>query len=170
MNRIFLLFLLCGCASIEPQIPEPPPTVSTADIFVGYHEKRNRRELKTLLGVDPVNYEWCAAFVNSVLRYNDIPGSESVSANPLLARSFLDWGDPVDEPIIGDVIIFPRGNEGWKGHVGFYAGEVMAGHVKYYIILGGNQGNMVSYEYYRASTALGIRRYNGEQGGIRTHE
>ena len=134
---------------------------------MGYHEKYNRTELKILLGVDPTKYEWCAAFVNAILKYNDIPGSESVSDYPLLARSFLSWGETViGDPVLGDVVIFPRGREQWKGHVGFYAGEIMVGSIKYYIILGGNQNNEVSYEYYKANTAIDVRRYTGGQGGI----
>ena len=110
--------------------------------------------------VDPVYYEWCAAFVNAVLRVNEIPGSESVSENPLLARSFLQWGEPVEEPKLGDIIIFPRGNSGWQGHVAFYIRTVEKDGITYFMVLGGNQNDEVSYETYPAGSALGIRRWN----------
>ena len=76
----------------------------------------------------------------------------------MLARSFLDWGYPIDPNNIqrGDIVIFPRGREGWKGHVGFYIGTSDDGD---WIILGGNQSNTVRYDYYNPKRALGIRRY-----------
>lgn len=93
-----------------------------------------------------------------MLRVNSVPGSESVNENPLLARSFLDWGEPVDEPILGDIVVFPRGNSGWQGHVGFYIMTDTIDDVTYYVILGGNQDNMVTYDSYPAASALSIRR------------
>ena len=78
---------------------------------------------------------------------------------PLTARAFLDWGAPVELEDIkkGDLVIFPRGNEGWQGHVGFYIGE----HVDSdkWVILGGNQDNTVSYKLYDPKKAIGIRRF-----------
>lgn len=110
--------------------------------------------------IDPVRYEWCAAFVNASLYVNGVPGSESVSNYPLTARSFLQWGEGVENPRLGDIIIFPRGNQGWQGHVGFYINTQEVNGVLYYVILGGNQDNEVSYELYPANKALGIRRWN----------
>jgi uncharacterized protein (TIGR02594 family) len=160
-KSILLLFLLCACANVKEIIPdrtEEPEYLIIADLYVGFNERRNREPLKKFLGVDPVNYEWCAAFVNAALRSRGIAGSESVSENPLLARSFLDWGEKVQEPQIGDVIVFPRGYEGWQGHVGFYYLTAVVDGVEYYAILGGNQNDEVSYELYPSSDAIGIRR------------
>jgi uncharacterized protein (TIGR02594 family) len=160
-KSILLLFLLCACANVKEIIPdrtEEPEYLIIADLYVGFNERRNREPLKKFLGVDPVNYEWCAAFVNAALRSRGIAGSESVSENPLLARSFLNWGEKVEEPQIGDVIVFPRGYEGWQGHVGFYYLTTVVDGVEYYAILGGNQNDEVSYELYPSSDAIGIRR------------
>ena len=133
------------------------PSVKAAEYF-GLHERQDRAELRDLVGVDPVRTEWCAAFVNAILEIEDIPGSESVSENPLMARSFLNWGSPINPQDIqrGDIVIFPRGREGWKGHVGFYVGRADNGS---WIILGGNQDNQVRYDYYDPKRALGIRRW-----------
>lgn len=122
------------------------------------NERQNRAELRELVGVDPVRTEWCAAFVNAILEIEGIPGSESVSKNPLLARSFLDWGSPINPQDIqrGDIVVFPRGREGWKGHVGFFIQRSDDGR---WIILGGNQSNTVRYDYYDPKRALGIRRW-----------
>jgi len=105
-----------------------------------------------------VRTEWCAAFVNAILEMDGIPGSESVSQNPLLARSFLEWGSPINPQDIqkGDIVVFPRGNSSWQGHVGFYVGR---GENGMWVILGGNQDNQVRYDYYDPKRALGIRRW-----------
>ena len=78
---------------------------------------------------------------------------------PLTARAFLDWGHKVSKEDIrpGDIVVFPRGNQGWQGHVGFYLKTEIINGIEYYWILGGNQSNKVSIVRYRASNALGIR-------------
>lgn len=153
MRYTILAFLLCGCVTTQHA------TVNTAEQYNGLNERTNRQELTELMGVDPVRYEWCAAFVNSILDLNDIPGTES-----LLARSFLSWGEKVtDEPQKGDIVVFPRGRQGWQGHVGFYIETRMVDGITHYLILGGNQDNSVSYELYPAWKALSIRRYAVEE-------
>lgn len=160
MKRAFLFLLLCtGCANQDIPYPDSIGTLSTANAMVGLNERSNRTELAILMGVDPVQSEWCAAFVNSILKLNDIPGSEVVSKYPLTARSFIYWGNYVLVPEIGDIIVFPRGNQGWQGHVGFYIETVNKDGIDYYVILGGNQKNEVSYELYPASKAIAIRRW-----------
>jgi len=76
----------------------------------------------------------------------------------LIARSFLLWGEPVEPVNIrrGDIVVFPRGTQGWQGHVGFFVQEQNGR----WIILGGNQSNQVRYDLYNPSRALGIRRWN----------
>lgn len=125
--------------------------------YLDYTEKEDRRELEELTGVDPVRIEWCAAFANAILEQSDIPSNKD-HKYALTARAFLDWGEKVEKPEMGDVVVFPRGNEGWKGHVGFYVKEQVIDGVLYYYILGGNQKNSVRVDLYRADRALGIRR------------
>ena len=158
MKQIAIIALLAGCASAE-QLDPQKGAVYSAMSTLGYTETSHRQELKELTGVDPVRTEWCAAFVNAILDVNNIPGSESVSEYPLTARSFLRWGVPVQEPIKGDIVVFPRGNQGWQGHVGFYISTYHTNGITYYLILGGNQNDSVSYELYPASSALSIRRH-----------
>lgn len=159
MRYLLIIFLLSGCIQNNETTVYAPDVMIVAESMVGLNENDHRRELKYFLGVDPVRYEWCAAFVNSILNLHSIPGSETVSRHPLLARSFLDWGTTVEEPQKGDVVIFPRGNQGWQGHVGFYMeSEIIDGEL-YWIILGGNQDSTVSLKPYLAKRALGIRRY-----------
>jgi len=148
--------VLTACAA---EVNDSKPLLTAAE-KLGLEERKDRAELREYTGVDPVRTEWCAAFANAVLNESGIPGSESVSDVPLMARSFLTWGNKVNKEEIraGDLVVFPRGNQGWQGHVGFYIRTIDRNGVPYYAILGGNQSNKVSIELYRASRALGIRR------------
>lgn len=137
-----------------------PTHVILATKYLDFSERTHSNELAELTGVNVRRTEWCAAFINGLLRQLNEPGSESVSEYPLTARSFLSWGTGVTEPKMGDIVVFPRGNQGWQGHVGIYVGSTTMNGVEYYSILGGNQNNKVSVELYRANKALDIRRLN----------
>jgi uncharacterized protein (TIGR02594 family) len=127
--------------------------------YNGLHERTDREVLAQYVGVDPVRTEWCAAFVNAVLEESNIT-SNSNHKYPLTARAFLDWGEsvPKDDIQPGDIVVFPRGNQGWQGHVGFYLRTEEINGIAYYWILGGNQRNKVSVVRYKQSSVLGIRR------------
>lgn len=82
---------------------------------------------------------WCGLFVAHCIG-SSLP-REPLPTNPLSARSWLKFGAPC-RPAPGAVLIFWRGSRnGWKGHVGFYAGEETGG---VYHVLGGNQSDKVS--------------------------
>ena len=108
--------------------------------------------------------EWCAAFVNAVLEVDGIPSlNDQNRLPPLMARSFLHWGETVDKNSIqrGDVVVFPRGTAGWQGHVGFYVETQVRDGKELWVILGGNQDNQVRYDLYDPRRAIGVRRYVG---------
>jgi uncharacterized protein (TIGR02594 family) len=166
------LFILAGCTKgnsaedyyvelvdIVIEAPTPQTKIDVAKQFLDFSAKSHRRELKDFIGVDPVRIDWCAAFVNAVLHEMGIPGSESVSQYPLVAKSFLGWGKRVKEPQPGDVVVFHRGTQAWQGHVGFYYGTVYENGKKYYQILGGNQDKSVTIQLFLARSAIGIRRF-----------
>lgn len=162
MRKIFLLSSIlivsgCGFGSVSAS-----DLTNYAEQYIGLHERTDRAALKNLTGVDPVQTEWCAAFVNAILEKDGVPNLYDLgSPHPLLARQFLEYGTRVRKQDIqrGDLVIFPRGREGWQGHVGFYIGEGPDGT---WVILGGNQDNTVSYAYYDPEYAIGIRRYTAE--------
>lgn len=148
--------MLSGCTTT-------PPTnrvllIDTADIYVGINETDNTEVLKHLMNVDPIEYAWCAGFVNSILRLNGLPESDTY----LIAKSFLNWGNDVQSSDIqkGDIVVLNRGTEEWQGHVGFYIETKMIDGVEHYVLLGGNQDDSVSYKEYESSRVLGIRRYS----------
>ena len=134
--------------------------VSVAESKIGLNEYQHKTVLKEYVGFDPRYTEWCAAFVNAVLAESMMTNLHDMDhPRPLNARSFLVWGEKVDVPQAGDIIVFPRGTSDWQGHVGFYVGTTEKNGKKYYRILGGNQNDSVSIDLYRANQALGIRRY-----------
>ena len=159
---LFILVFLVSCSSVETIKKETKISslIANADKYVGMHENNHRSSLKSLLGIDPTHTEWCAAFVNVILDSVDIPGSSEFHDHPLMARSFLNWGNEVESPQRGDIIIFPRDGSVWQGHVGFYINSFTSQGIEYYTILGGNQNDKVSYSYYRAKTAISIRRWS----------
>ena len=163
IRLIIAAFLLAACSPKQETIdPGRYFTVQTlthkAYLYYGLDEVNDRKVIKNIMGVDPVETQWCAAFVNMVLAREGLPTSASVSNYPLTARSFLKLGEEVKEPREGDIIIFPRGSQGWQGHVGFYVSTTYVDEVKYYNILGGNQSDSVNIEQYPARSVLGIRR------------
>lgn len=95
---------------------------------------------------------WCAAFVGAMLKRCGLPHT-----GKLTARSYLDWGKPVDlskaEP--GDVVILWRGSPtSWQGHVGLYDRQA-DGNV---YLLGGNQRDQVNVSGYSIDRVLSVRR------------
>lgn len=102
-------------------------------------------------GVTDDETAWCAAFVGAMLRRAGMK-----STGKLNARSYLDWGTPVERKDAqpGDVVIFKRGNSSWQGHVAFFVKDRGA----LIDVLGGNQSNAVNVKPYQAKALLGIRR------------
>lgn len=99
--------------------------------------------------LDPVNTPWCAGFVGSVLQ-----ASGFQSTGSLAAKSYLNFGTPIDKPSQGDIVVLNRDNDPTKGHVGFFAGYDQNNNVR---ILGGNQDNGVSVKSFPSSMVAGFR-------------
>ena len=96
---------------------------------------------------------WCAAFVSWCM----MKAGEINAPKTLLARDFLKFWKSIQEPEIGDLVIFWRGEpNGWSGHVGFFIRE--KDNLIY--VLGGNQGNKVTISAYSKERLLGYRRAN----------
>lgn len=102
--------------------------------------------------VDNDETAWCSAFVNWVAMKCGYQLSGKLNA-----RSWLNVGEEVETPELGDVVIFWREDPtSWKGHVGFFVNYSEDG--KFIHCLGGNQGNMVSIKAYPSHRLLGFRR------------
>jgi uncharacterized protein (TIGR02594 family) len=95
---------------------------------------------------------WCSTFIMAIFADLKI----EYNANPA-ARSWLNTGEKVLEPRLGDICIFWRESlESWKGHVGIYVNESALN----YYILGGNQDGSVSISPFPKSKLLGARRFS----------
>ena len=111
-------------------------------------------EMYASVGHDWVEHDsvaWCAAFVGHCLERAGIR-----STRKLTARSYLDWGVPVEtaDAQQGDIGVIPRGSSSWQGHVFFIdriEGQWVWG-------LGGNQDDAVNVKRYPLSKLLGARR------------
>lgn len=112
-------------------------------------------EMYATVGHDWVEHDsvaWCAAFVGHCIERAGLR-----STRKLNARSYLDWGVPIDldNAQEGDVVIFTRGDpSGWQGHVGFFVRTVGASIE----VLGGNQSDAVNVKRYSKARLLGVRR------------
>ncbi len=101
---------------------------------------------------------WCSSFVNWSLAQAGISGTGSA-----LARSWLDWGTPLDAPRQGCIAVLWREDPAsWKGHVGFYLRE----DETFVYLLGGNQLEQVREHSYPRAMVLGYRWPHSPCNGI----
>lgn len=71
-----------------------------------------------------------------------------------MARSWLDWGVALENPIYGCVTVLTRDDPtSWKGHVGFY----LRHDEEFVYLLGGNQLDEVRELAYPVASVLGYR-------------
>lgn len=105
--------------------------------------------------VDNDETPWCSAFVNWCAQKAGYEYTKRLNA-----KSWLDIGITVENPEIGDIVIFWREDpSSWKGHVGIFITEIN-GMV---YTLGGNQsGGNVSIKGYPIEKVLGYRRLRKE--------
>ncbi len=91
---------------------------------------------------------WCGLFVGHCIA-SQLP-EEALPTNPLGARNWSRFGQPVT-PRIGAVLSFWRGSpQGWQGHTGFCAGE----RPDAFLVRGGNQSDSVSDAWVAKSRLL----------------
>lgn len=103
--------------------------------------------------IQPVEFHdeiaWCSAFACWCMEQAGIRSTRRANA-----RSWLDWGRPIDQPEDGCVAVFARGNHPAQGHVGFVVGVEADGDLQ---LLAGNQGNAVSIKLQPRARLLGLR-------------
>lgn len=88
---------------------------------------------------------WCSAFVNWCMIKAGHKGTNSAAA-----RSWLDWGQPIDVPVAGCIAVLSR--EG-GAHVAFYVRHQVAD----LWLLGGNQADRVCERAYAPGRLIGLR-------------
>lgn len=90
---------------------------------------------------------WCSSFVNWCLMKADVRRTRNA-----MARSWLNWGEELQQPRYGCVAVLTRGNPP-KGHVGFFLGNG-SGRIS---LLGGNQGDAVTVRQFSEDALLSYR-------------
>lgn len=102
---------------------------------------------------------WCSAFVNYVAEEAGYDTEKATAA----ARSWLNVGEKVTTPRLGDVVIFWRVSKtDWRGHVAFYINE----DEDYIYCLGGNQRDRVDISMYSKERLLGFRRLKKKKKNV----
>lgn len=79
---------------------------------------------------------WCGAFMHWCFLKGGLTSVES----PSRALSWVKLGNETETPIRGDLVVFARGQDNDKGHVGFVC-DIEHDRVQ---VLAGNQSNAVS--------------------------
>lgn len=89
---------------------------------------------------------WCASFASWVLYKAGYD-----SPHNSWAKSFLSYGESLDKPRYGCLVIYQRGRD--AGHVHFYIEETESGILG----IGGNQGDQVCEQWQPKANVLGYR-------------
>jgi uncharacterized protein (TIGR02594 family) len=140
-----------------PRVPVvEPPWMAAARSQVGMQEypgeQHNPRILAyhqtTTLRATTDETPWCSSFVNWCMVQAGLQGTNSAAA-----RSWLQWGRPVTDPVPGCVAVFRRGSSPTSGHVAFFLEKRGTG----ILVLGGNQSNSVNVSSYLSAALLGYR-------------
>ena len=129
--------------------------VAFGEIGVAAHPQgsSNPRITEYHAGTNIAGYDdkasWCSSFVNWSLAAANVVGTGSA-----LARSWQDWGTPIERPVLGCIAVLWRdAPASWKGHVGFYLRE----DEQFVYLLGGNQLEQVREHFYPKECVLCYR-------------
>lgn len=129
-------------------IAEARKHIGTKEIPGEKHEPKILQWWKAIKrsGIKSDEVPWCAAFVGGCLEAVGVVSSRFESA-----KSYMQWGMPLANPTYGCIVVFSRDG---GGHVGFVVGRDAKDRL---MVLGGNQGNMVSIAPFDRSRVTGYR-------------
>lgn len=123
---------------------------------LGVHENGGRESNKRIIEYDSTttlksqseSMPWCSSFVNWVVTQAGIEGTHSAAA-----KSWLSWGDRIDQPIPGCIVVLKRGNNPAHRHVGFFI-DHQSNLVR---LINGNYSNKVCYAMFPTKDILSLR-------------
>lgn len=90
---------------------------------------------------------WCGGAVAAWMQASAV----DIPKHWYRARAWATWGQPLDRPVHGCVVVFERQG---GGHVGLVVGENAAGQL---LVLGGNQGDAVNVRAFPRARVLAYR-------------
>lgn len=96
---------------------------------------------------------WCGTFVAAVMLDCSIPPAKAWYR----AKDWLNWGQRIDYPAVGAIVVFNRSG---GGHVAIVVGQDNDGRL---LCIGGNQGNKVGVDPFDRARLLGYRWPPGER-------
>ncbi|MEH8144861.1 TIGR02594 family protein [Aeromonas hydrophila] len=129
--------------------------IEEAHKYLGLREIKGPKHAQAILdmwkaikrgGIKDDETPWCAAFVGACLERVGIQSTHFESA-----KSYLGWGEKLDRPVLGCVVVFTRDG---GGHVGFVVGKSPSGNL---LVLGGNQGDEVNIREFPLTRVTGYR-------------
>jgi uncharacterized protein (TIGR02594 family) len=147
-----LAFELTFSVDFNGMMAKQPDILKIAMDYNGYNANKNRKELKEILDLDPVQTPWCAGFINYVLEK-----AGYYTTNNLSAASYHNYGMKVKEPQPGDIVLLKR-TGGSGRHVAFFYGYHNENGIQYIELLGGNQDKSVNITAYPIELVVDIRR------------
>lgn len=107
------------------------------------------------VGANNDDEAYCAKGVSAILEMCGIRSTRSA-----WARSYAKWGQELDGPALGAVVVFWRQSIGSTlGHVGFVAGKDSSGNV---MCLGFNQGDSIKISAFSPHRVLSFRWPDGQ--------
>lgn len=105
-----------------------------------------------ITGISNDEIPWCSTFINWCCKKAGLEYTGKANA-----RSWLDIGSNIYDPLPGDIVVFWRNYiQSWQGHVAIFLGFSKSGNNVF--VLGGNQNNMVNITEYSFDKVLGFRR------------
>lgn len=140
-------------------LDKEPKWVKEARKFIGLTETKGSVHTPEIVqfwkdikrgGIKDDETPWCAAFVGAMLERVGIRSSRFESA-----KSYLQWGETLKEPILGCIVVFSRSG---GGHVGFVVGKDSKGNL---LVLGGNQSDQVNIRAFSRERVVGYRWPSG---------
>lgn len=123
--------------------------LGVAELRNGDNPKIVEYHRTTLLAAKNDETPWCSSFVNWVLMKAGLERTKSAAA-----KSWLNYGFQMKEPVPGAIMILSRNGNPEAGHVGFFWKEKDAAN---FYMLGGNQSDKVSIQIFPKNRILGIR-------------
>jgi uncharacterized protein (TIGR02594 family) len=108
-------------------------------------------------------FQWCGltvAYCMAKANIEPVFGATDVTRF-LWAEAWLNWGQAVSTPALGDVLVFNFG--GGDQHVTLFNGDAGGG---LWTCLGGNQSHEVKVSNYPKSAVIGIRRPSGATAAL----
>lgn len=146
MQRRWLEHALCELAD---RVAEKPG--------LAHHERIVHYHSHTGLASKDDETSWCSSFVCCAIEC----GAGLLSTKSAAARSWRSWGRPLERPLLGAIVVLWRVSPtSPSGHVGFLVG-VRGDRVA---ILGGNQGNAATVQWFPKSRVLSYRWPDGVPG------